>query len=361
MMIEKIYKKLKEKIDRESSKDDYSKLIAVYEKPEYLFQEVLDLEGIEFGIEIEFESEMSENDIIKCLEKNGFPLEKMISKACSRNKKKNYQKWNFCRECCRNKDESLKCEKELISPIFKEEVETWKQIREVVNLIKIQLKGKINEVCSIHIHVNRKCFMKSPIAFNDLQKLYVYLEPLILCVAAGENREVSEERLFHYSAVASQDELFWRKSFKSANTAREEIGNASNFDENINNLINQFFSSRYHSINYSTKTTDYLTVEFRIFNGTLNENIIQTYLVIIDHILQNIGEITEKIDPYYDKNGEYYLNSNYVKKCFDLLGFNNREKSAVLDILKKNNFYIPQHAIRALEGHYTDEEIQRIV
>ena len=118
MMIEKIYKKLKEKIDREPSKDDYSKLIAVYEKPEYLFQEVLDLEGIEFGIEIEFESEMSENDIIKCLEKNGFPLEKMISKACSRNKKKNYQKWNFCRECCRNKDESLKCEKELISPIF---------------------------------------------------------------------------------------------------------------------------------------------------------------------------------------------------------------------------------------------------
>ena len=203
--------------------------------------------------------------------------------------------------------------------------------------------------------------MKSPIAFNDLQKLYVYLEPLILCVAAGENREVSEERLFHYSAVASQDELFWRKGFKSANTAREEIGNASNFDENINNLINQFFSSRYHSINYSTKTTDYLTVEFRIFNGTLNENIIQTYLVIIDHILQNIGGKTEKIDPYYDKNGEYYLNSNYVKKCFDLLGFNNREKSAVLDILKKNNFYIPQHAIRALEGHYTDEEIQRIV
>ena len=64
MMIEKIYKKLKEKIDREPSKDDYSKLIAVYEKPEYLFQEVLDLEGIEFGIEIEFESEMSENDII---------------------------------------------------------------------------------------------------------------------------------------------------------------------------------------------------------------------------------------------------------------------------------------------------------
>lgn len=58
---------------------------------------------------------------------------------------------------------------------------------------------------------------------------------------SGENREVSEERLFHYSAVASQDELFWRKSFKSANTAREEIGNASNFDENINNLINQFF------------------------------------------------------------------------------------------------------------------------
>ena len=108
MMIEKIYKKLKEKIDREPSKDDYSKLIAVYEKPEYLFQEVLDLEGIEFGIEIEFESEMSENDIIKCLEKNGFPLEKMISKACSRNKKKNYQKWNFCRECCHNKDESLK-------------------------------------------------------------------------------------------------------------------------------------------------------------------------------------------------------------------------------------------------------------
>lgn len=47
---------------------------------------------------------------------------------------------------------------------------------------------------------------------------------LILCVAAGENREVSEERLFHYSAVASQDELFWRKGFKSANTAREEIG-----------------------------------------------------------------------------------------------------------------------------------------
>lgn len=57
-------------------------------------------------------------------------------------------------------------------------------------------------------------------------------------------------------------------------------------------------------------------MEFRIFNGTLNENIIQTYLVIIDHILQNIGEKTEKIDPYYDKNGEYYLNSNYVKKMF---------------------------------------------
>lgn len=45
------------------------------EKPEYLFQEVLDLEGIEFGIEIEFESEMSENDIIKCLEKR-FSFEK---------------------------------------------------------------------------------------------------------------------------------------------------------------------------------------------------------------------------------------------------------------------------------------------
>ena len=68
----------------------------------------------------------------------------------------------------------------------------------------------------------------------------------------------------------------------------------------------------------------------------LKESLLKCYKAQVLSYKKRYGEKTEKIDPYYDKNGEYYLNSNYVKKCFDLLGFNNREKSAVLDILKKN-------------------------
>lgn len=362
-----IYKFISEKNIIKPCHDDYSELSELYLTSEYLTQNVFTFKKLKFGIEIEFNSDKSDTEILKYFQEKGYISNAAIIKSTDRTGR-DYLGWRFCEENSTNqylsenyKQDSIKeCKKELISPVFIDEPKTWIQIKEVLTSIKNDLHGEVNDVCAIHIHIDKKCYLKKPSYFNKLHKLYVFLEPLILCIAAGNDKSVSPARLFHYAAVETQEKLFWCRAY-SIDSLRKLIDSAEHFTKEIDNYIINFLSSRYHSINYSTKTTNYSTVEFRIFNGTLDENIIQIYLILIDHILANLEADIEETTAYYDKDGEYYLHTAYIKKCFSLLNFNNYERSAIIGILLRNDYKISKDAIRALEGRYTKQEIHKIL
>ncbi len=315
---------------------------------EYLYEDAFDgIEEVYFGIEIEFQlSERTVNgdDIVNLLKKYGISVNTNVIE--DRSETREYNNWQVMKEST--------CDWEVISPILNDTDRCWKELQEVCNVLKKQLKATVDENCAIHLHIQREPLLRTGNDYVKLMKLYRYLEPFTYAVSAGEESEISLTRTKKYAATLKfADENLWTKGVKQ-NEILEEIKNG-----NLE-LINYYFFTRLLGLSFSTASTEFRTVEFRTFNGTLNPIAIQSYVIYVVNMI-NAAVKNDFIEEYHGqifgtrKVGKV-LEKEYINKCLSLLAKNENQRDRFVRPLIRNNYTISQTLHDALNGKYTKEE-----
>lgn len=327
--------------------------------PTYATENVLpDIDNFTFGLEIEFESDIEDASIILSKMKE-YDLCSNMQVIEDRNVERKYEGWRLMKE--------TSCDWEIISPILRDDAQSWEMLYKVLSMIKKDFNGKVDEKCGLHIHVGRECFFKEPQYFMLLKDMYSYLEPLTIGIAAGDMAIVSEERLYSYAlTIANNDKLWWCRGYEK--TEIEKIIRDSLVpDSEIMTYINYFYGTRMTGLNFSTTSTKHSTVEFRSFNGTLNPATIQNYVRYVAYIIYRLIEKEGKLPAYngqafYEDGQMYRFDKRYVDECLEFLFEGNLDlKKTIVYNLSNNGFLITKDIARALKGQYTEDEVRKVM
>lgn len=157
---------------------------------------------------------------------------------------------------------------EVISPVMINSNNTYIDLKKICKMLKEQ-NAYITDRTSNHLHVGSKCLNANPKYWLNFLTLIKCFEPELLMFAAGED-DVIRANSYNYARPISCE-------------LRQLFAENNNFD-NLNSikplltiLDKTFRRKRSINFTYCNTTEENLknTIEFRLFNGTLNENIIQ--------------------------------------------------------------------------------------
>lgn len=196
---------------------------------------------------------------------------------------------------------------ELVTPILY--YEDLKMLQQLVSMIK-EAGGTVNRSCGLHIHVDAKEF--TPQAVVNLVTLIGSRE-LLLYKALG----IPKDRLRYCKRINDElVETILAKKPESLEELRKDWYSESPYEV----VAGKYHSTRYHGLNLHSMFTKG-TVEFRLFNSTLEPNIVTAYiqftLALCKKAQQNKRAVLKKTAGYNEK---------YLFRCFLLrLGLNGDE------------------------------------
>jgi hypothetical protein len=128
------------------------------------------------------------------------------------------------------------------------------QIKEVLALIRVY-RGKAKDTCGLHIHINVK-------NLTDKQILTIVKEWVHKQRFVAKKFQVSKDRLENTCRLLPKSELH-KLTEKEIHSFRNNLRNSfKNYD---------YLDEKYYSLNVNhLPKSDYQTVEFRLFGGTVN-------------------------------------------------------------------------------------------
>lgn len=311
------------------------------------------LSSVKFGVEIEFQvtkKDVNGEDIVEEFKKSGVLFEQEV--ILGRGGKRHYQNWQLMKE--------TSCDWEIISPVLRNISEDWEILERVCNVLQNSKYGiYVDDNCAIHIQIDRKSVLSCGQHYINLMNTYRYLEPLIYGISAGENEVVSLKRVKRYAATLAYAD----KELKC------NLGCEDYLDNNIRggniDFVNNYYKTRLVGLNFMTGNTDYKTIEFRTFNGTLNPALIQFYLEFIFNIIcASVKKDDSKLPTiqFWEKNGEEYkYNKEYIDKCIQILYPNEYIKKCILGILGNSQYNISRVLFDALNGEYSKEDKKNFI
>jgi len=138
--------------------------------------------------------------------------------------------------------------------------DTFEQIEEIIGLIKAH-KGNIRPTCSIHIHIDMKQFKDAEIV--NIVKAFIK----------------EQDGLYKRCKVIKKREEEYAK--KIPKTALKELSKDAIKQLRrciaIRELHNDYFNDKYYGLNITSLTT-HRTLEFRLFNGSIQSRRIKKYI-----------------------------------------------------------------------------------
>lgn len=188
---------------------------------------------------------------------------------------------------------------EINSPIITSNLDYYKNLKEVCNIIKF-CNGNIDKDTACHIHIGSQAF-KSEESINNLLFIWANFEEIINRFLNGDN--IINDHNSKFSKKCKEE-------FKKANY-------------NFENLKRNKETSKLHSISfYYFKSFSYEkenTIEFRNIRSTFDENIIlnnvEFLFRLIDFLNSSSNAELRKLESYINK---FSLNPeiNFEKACF---------------------------------------------
>ena len=209
-----------------------------------------------FGIEIEVcnknikDMNSLKNEKNIRLQKDGFAFES----------KKNAI-WKYEHENTNELNQDLGLE--VISPILHNEKTDLIHLKTVLQFLQ-KINAEVNEICGIHIHMGSKVFQKEMQKLYNFFLFYLYYEPVFYKFSAMGNFGHIREYAYSYAnpvVLQMQNELSIEtlKNYIKENSSSWHKENALHFKEfSLFDITSSF--------------------ELRVFNGTLNECIIENYI-----------------------------------------------------------------------------------
>lgn len=233
----------------------------------------INIPNYKFGIEIEFAGAIYKKVMSLLDEILGYDVDTIEKIRKLEKEKENYEKWRLIDDCTvqDNKHHQAKKGGEINSPIITNEKERWQELKLICEMLRTREYIRTDERCGIHIHTEKTIYDDIE-EYKNLVKLWILYEDIIYRFGYGE-KNAPRENLLRFARPFSFE----------FNLPPEEILKGLNTVETKRDLVKLLRTDKKYGLNLTrildeTKNLDVLrkpTIEIRIYNGTLNENIIQ--------------------------------------------------------------------------------------
>lgn len=260
-------------------------------------------ESITFGLEIEFEK--AKKDIIESAIYDYF----------------NDHSWSMVN------DNSLNNGAEIVSPILKDNEQTWIDTKKVCSII--ESSASIDKNSGGHVHIGTQVLGDKNDSWLNFIKLWSVYENIIYRFSYGEFL-TGRPNIEHYAEPVSL--TFWK------NYVRLKRENAVIID------IIHVFNERYQAVNFRNVSVEQCkdfeednTIEFRCPNGTLNPIIWQNNVNLFVNLLKyskNLSFDDDKVQKRHLINLDKYLDLKWYNEIYleqalelcDMIFTNNMDK-----------------------------------
>lgn len=280
---------------------------------DYLYK--INIPDYKFGIEIEFAGAIFNEVNNKLDEILGYTTTDILKKKKIDEEKARYEKWRLVNDGSVQQNAYHRAKKggEINSPIMNNEKKYWQELKKVCEMLRKREYIRISDKCAVHIHTNMD-ILNEVQEYKNLVKLFITNEDIIYKFGYGEI-DCPRETLLNFAKPFSAE----------YNLPPEEILKKLEEVETKEQLIKLLRYERKYGLNLVNiikkpiNKDDIVkpTIELRIFNGTLNEKIIQNEVLFNMCLLnycKNENFDTEYID-YLAKNYEpIYINDSLKEK-----------------------------------------------
>jgi hypothetical protein len=301
----------------------------------------INIPDYKFGIEIEFAGAIFNGvkqklDEILKYESNTIEELRQIEKD-----KEEFKKWRLVNDGSVQSNAWHRAKKggEINSPIIRDRKKAWNELKKVCKMLRTREYIKISENCSIHIHTERDIYSDLE-ELKNLLKLWIVYEDIIYRFGYGET-DIYRPALLNYAKPLSSnfaittDEML--KKLEDIETKRDLLRLVSyekNYGLNLTNVTKE-----------PLRKDDIIkpTIEVRIYNGTLNENIIQ------NNVRFNMNLLNYCKKENFDNEFIEYRIKNFKRNFINDSIFENPEKA---DELSKLLFKDELDRLKFLKQYY---------
>lgn len=227
---------------------------------------------------------------------------------------------------------------ELVSPVLSDTPETWRQIKVICDVAK-RHGARVDQHCGGHVHVGMN---KLDTARQRWRRFFKTIENYEECIYRASGGDLGRVRsnAEHYATTFSR---------VASNTKNMRFNLES--DEDVREMASRVSGmNRYYGINLKNIATRRApTVEFRYFNGSLNEKQIQANVKMAAGII-NASEkarFRDTDDENYKKRGNILKNATNsigtrtkekMMEFLDIAFSRKKDKDAIINVFKKNDW-----------------------
>lgn len=268
-----------------------------------------------FGIEIEFSGALFK-DVNKKLDEL-FGYKTYDAKVLERIEleKAHYERWRLVNDSTVQDSTEYMGKKggEINTPIMRNEKKYWQELKQVCEMLRKMKNIKIDDRCAVHIHTEKSIFEEIE-EYKNLLKLFILNEDIIYRFGYGETCEPRRTLLTFAKPFSAEynlpPEIILKKIDKIETP--EELIKLLRYERkyglNLTNII---------KIKRTENDIIKPTIELRIFNGTLNDNILQNYVRFKGYLLDYCKKENFDIEynDYQIKNYKpLYINESIPEK-----------------------------------------------
>jgi hypothetical protein len=234
---------------------------------------------------------------------------------------------------------------ELVSPILQDTPETWKNIEQICEVAK-RHGAVINSQCGAHVHIGMEPLDTARQRWKRFFKGISSYEECLYRFAGGDLGRIRSGHR-HYATPFSQRATSTGNSRFTLNDIQDVNNLASRASEN-----NRYYGINLTNIYESGKPN---TVEFRYFNGSLNEKTIQANVKLANGVviasekartgnsesedssvsesMKRRGNLLKSESPSYSTREE-----SAIMKFVDIMFSRKKDKDYILGIFSKNSW-----------------------
>ena len=225
---------------------------------------------------------------------------------------------------------------EVVSPILDNTRKSWEELKSILCMLKDNGAG-INDSCASHIHIGSSLINNDTLVYYYMLKMWSIFEREILQFSYGDKNYI-RSGINLFSCPIKSDIVHYNYLIKKI------IKEDDSFLTSLNGIYKLLGGCRNRCINLEnikeSNVVDKNTIEFRSFNGTLDECIWQNNINFVVNFLN-----------YFNKDYDKELIDYYFKRCNELednLNYYNIKKGMLLGSLIYDNeldylYYLKQY------------------
>lgn len=219
--------------------------------------------------------------------------------------KEDNQIYNLIKDWKVEKELSLPEGAEVVSPILRNDINSWKQLKCMLEIVK-NAKTSLNEKCGGHIHIGADILSYDSKKWNYFWKMCSISQPILYKIANEEGKIIRKSSV----KFAKQNQDMFNNLIKNG-------GVNIKGEEDLKLLVKQFCTDKNVAINLKNVGTSYKnTIEFRISNQTFNfEEVVNNARLYLKMVDTSVRMVDEK--GYKEKEFNKFLNNSMSEK--DLL------------------------------------------